>query len=280
MHAGQSIWPIAMSITSLPPDIRMNVAYLLLGGIWLGPVKPDMNLILDPVLKKIDNVNIPINLPEGTKHFKAKLLLGVFDLPAKAMALNFIQFNGRFGCAYCLDKGTYTNHRMLYLPGDSHTHRKNGDLIKWAVEAEQKGQPVFGVQGTSILSPYINILKAVPVDYMHAVLEGVTKSLFRQWFDSQNHGKPFYLGRKVKEIDRFLLRIRPPHDFRRTPRSVQASKYWKASEYSVRGYSFTPFQYFRIFSPLIMLSICLYSSPQCISCLVHLYHQFNLNLLN
>lgn len=220
-----------MSITSLPPHIRMNVAYLLLGGIWLGPVKPDMKVILEPILEKIDNLDISIKLPEGTKHLKAKLLLGVFDLPAKAMALNFIQFNGKHGCAYCLDEGTYSNHRRLYLPSDTHDPRKKRDLHKWAKKAERKKIPVFGVKGTSILSPYINIIKDVPVDYMHAVLEGVTKSLFNFWFESKYHGKRFYLGRQVDEIDSCLLRIKPPHEFRRTPRSVRTSKYWKASEY-------------------------------------------------
>lgn len=147
------------------------------------------------------------------------------------MALNFSQFNGRYGCAYCLDKGTYANHRMLYLPGDSHERRKRRDLRKWAEDAEKQGKPVFGVKGPSILSPYIDIFKAVPVDYMHAVLEGMTKSLFKYWFDSKYHGKPFYLGRQVKEIDKYLLRVKPPHEFRRTPRSVRSSKYWKASEF-------------------------------------------------
>ena len=49
---GQSLWPIELSITSLPPHIRMNVDYLLLGGIWLGPVKPDMRTILQQARSK------------------------------------------------------------------------------------------------------------------------------------------------------------------------------------------------------------------------------------
>ena len=43
---GQSIWPVQLCITSLPPDIRMNVKYLLLAAVWLGPVKPpDFSII-------------------------------------------------------------------------------------------------------------------------------------------------------------------------------------------------------------------------------------------
>lgn len=226
--AGQSLWPIILCITSLPPEIRMNAEFLLLGGIWFGPVKPDMETILTPILEAINKIDIPL---QGHENLKARLLVGVFDLPAKAMALNFTQFNGEYGCPYCLDKGTHMFHRRLYLPSDSHEARKLEDVKKWADEAKVLGKPVYGIKGPSILSTHINLLKSVPIDYMHAVLEGVTKSLLNCWFNSIYHKSKFYLGRRRKEIDRALLRIKPPHDFRRTPRSILTSKYWKAAEY-------------------------------------------------
>lgn len=231
LHIGQSIWPVLLSVTSLPPKIRMNVDYLLLAGIWLGPVKPDMKLILQPVIEKIDHFDVTIQTSDGRKNLKAKLLLGVFDLPAKAMALNVIQFNGKHGCSYCLDEGIHVSHRRLYLPSDTHRPRKMESMKEWATQAERLKKPVFGVKGHSVLTPYINLISSVPVDYMHAVLEGVTKSLINSWFDSKNHGKMFYLGRHVEDIDHILLRIKPPHEFRRTPRSIHTVKYWKASEY-------------------------------------------------
>ena len=33
-----SLWPIYLSVTSLPHHLRMNSDYLLLAGIWSGPV--------------------------------------------------------------------------------------------------------------------------------------------------------------------------------------------------------------------------------------------------
>ena len=217
-----------MGITNLPPKIRMNAEYLLLAGVWLGPVKPDMKIILQPILESITNINLPLH--EG-KSLKAMLLLAVFYLPAKAMALNCTQFNGEYGCTYCLDKGSYIAHRRLYLPNDSHSPRKFEETMKWADEAQKLKRPVFGVKGQSVLSEHINIIKSVPVDYMHAVLEGITKSLFNCWFNPNYHKSKFYLGRKIPDIDRALLRIKSPHEFRRTPRSIRTSKYWKAAEY-------------------------------------------------
>ena len=62
----------------------MNIDYLLLGGVWLGPVKPDMHAILKPIIDWINVLTMDIQTPQGSKKLKAKLLLGVFDIPAKA----------------------------------------------------------------------------------------------------------------------------------------------------------------------------------------------------
>ncbi len=97
-------------------------------------------------------------------------------------------------------------------------------MTKYAKRAEREGITVCGIKGLSILSPNISIPKS---DYM----QGVTKSLLRFWFDSTNHGTRFYLGTQVNDTNRVLLRIKPPHEFRRTPRPVTTSKYWKASEF-------------------------------------------------
>ena len=166
----------------------MNAEYLILAGVWLGPVKPNMKMILKPIIQRINEINIPLH--EG-RNLRAKLLLGVFDLPAKAMALNCTQFNGQYGCPHCLDKGTFMLHRRLYLPNDSHKPRKMKKMLKWSKKASKKGEPIYGVKGSSVLTPHIDLVKSVPVNYMHAVLEGVTKSLFNCWFDSKHYKEKF-----------------------------------------------------------------------------------------
>ena len=94
------------------------------------------------------------------------------------------------------------------------------------------GNPVFGVKGASVLTPYLNIVKDTPIDYMHGVLEGVTKTLLHKfWLNGKYKDYRFYLNKHIKSIDVFLLKIKPPHEFRRSPRSLEKSgKYWKASE--------------------------------------------------
>ncbi|KAL5503184.1 hypothetical protein EMCRGX_G010092 [Ephydatia muelleri] len=87
--SGQSIWPVVLSITNLPQASRMNVSNLILAGIWLGPVKPTMDIILKPILEKLELYNKKGILITGSgweKVIKPKLLMCVFDLVARPIA--------------------------------------------------------------------------------------------------------------------------------------------------------------------------------------------------
>lgn len=231
----QSVWPILLSVTSLPPGVRMNAENIILAGIWQGPIKPPMNLILSPVLDKIQDIKshgIPVHTPGGHT-VRACLLAAVFDLPAKAMATNINQYNGYYSCTYCLDEGAHESRRHLFYPGEEHEPRTESHLQECTRDAEASGSAVYGVKGKSVLSDHINLTKSVAIDYMHAVLEGVTESLLSTSLDSKFHAHRFYLGAPstTKEIDKRLTRIKPPEEFRRSPRSITSYKYWKASEF-------------------------------------------------
>ena len=121
---------------------------------------------------------------------------------------------------------------MVYLPSEPHRPRTHPEVQRWADEAESTGECLYGIKGTSLLAEYSDIVKGIPIDYMHAVLEGVTKNLMVLWFESKYSRRSFSLARKLKLIDRKLLLVKPPHEFRRSPRSIADSvKYWKASEF-------------------------------------------------
>ena len=81
-----------------------------------------------------------------------------------------------------------------------------------------------------ILSAHLDITNAVPVDYMHAVLEGAAKSLISISLDTKHSTHRFYLGAS-STTEKRLRRIKPPEEFRRTPRSITTFKQWKASEF-------------------------------------------------
>ena len=67
---------------------------------------------------------------------------------------------------------------------------------------------------------------------MHAVLEGVTKRMLNFCLNGKYRLHRFYLSTVIKDIGKMLLRIRPPHEFRRTPRPIETTlSRWKASEF-------------------------------------------------
>ncbi len=231
-----SIWPVYLAITSLPPHIRMNCDYLLLAGIWSGPIKPNMTTLLSPVIqscRQLESKGISIQTPDGTrKQVRAKVLLGSFDLPAKAAVANSKQYNGEYGCNYCTDKGTLVaRNTRVYPPDAPHKTRTSQKMMEWAKTAERENRSVRGVKGESILSQVLQLPECIPIDYMHAILEGVFKRLMKCWFDSSNHGKPYYIGTRKEAVDKMVYRVKPPAEFRRTPRSVDDMSFWKASEY-------------------------------------------------
>ena len=234
VHVGQTLWPVLMFTTSLPPEVRMNVENMLVGALWLGPCKPSMEVLLPPVLSKIDllfNNGLEFNTQHGKKVLKAKIVAAVFDFPAKAMALNVVQFNGYYGCPYCKDRGIHKCNRHLYLPQEPHIAREPSDIVVWARKAEEILKPVFGVKGFSMLMKYVSI-HHIPIDYMHAILLGITKQFLECWINSDYSDRRFYLGNNADDIDACLLRIKPPHEFRSTPRPIKKMLfYWKSSEF-------------------------------------------------
>ena len=145
-----------------------------------------MNVILTPVLDKIRDLSIsgmPVLTPSGLKTVRACLLMTVFDLPARAIATNIIQFNGYYSCTYCLD-AEHTSHRHVFLPEADHEPRTTSSIEQCAREAIESGNPGNGAKSNSVLSPYISIINTLPVDYMHALLECVSRRLLSTCFDS------------------------------------------------------------------------------------------------
>jgi hypothetical protein len=192
-----------------------------------------MQLLLASVvknLKTLSSLGLSLSTPEGTKTIRGKLLLGIFDMPAKAAVLNMKQFNGAYGCPTCLHEGTHQRGAQIYLP-QTCRERTNDKVHECAQKAERSGNAVHGIKGHSILSGVFDVTNCVPVDYMHAVLEGVTRWFLHSWFDSKHHAQPFYLGRYLQAIDKDLMQQHPPHEISRSPRSIAKHiNYWKASE--------------------------------------------------
>ena len=227
-----SIYPIFLALAGLPPSIRMNRDNIATIAIWVGG-KPPMNVLLKPLtktLKRLSSHGIRVKSPAGiVKTVRLHSLFGVFDLIARAPAMNMKQHNGYNGCPTCLHPGETKRHTRVYLPGTDYPLRTHNSIVQAGIQAKRDGEAVEGIKGKSPLASVIDLVNGIPIDYMHCVLEGVTKKLLETWMKSSKCAG--YIGRYVKQIDKNLLKQRPPHDFSRAPRSIEKHrKYWKASE--------------------------------------------------
>ena len=53
----------------------------------------------------ITNLGVPIEFDGKCIVVRSVLLSGIFDLPAKCIIQEMVQFNGRYGCSFCEDEG-------------------------------------------------------------------------------------------------------------------------------------------------------------------------------
>ena len=227
------MWPVYLEIANVPPCIRFREDNMVICGVWVGNSKPEMSVLLSPILNDIERLNVVGFRSEGMNNtFRIKLLFGVFDFVAKAKVLSMIQFNGKYGCPTCLHPGEHKDNRHIYLPDSSYSLRTKESIDKARIEGENLGAIVEGIKGKSVLHGYLHLVNGIPPDYMHCILEGVTKSLLMYWTNSKYSTKPFSIRRHLKAVDDALLQQTPPTEISRSPRSlIKHLAYWKASEF-------------------------------------------------
>lgn len=237
------VWPIRLLINELPPIIsRQNV---ILGGLWFGKGKPNMTSFMQAFVQHIIEVN-----EEGvqwtnsqTSENTRSLVLPIYcscDAIARCAVQCIHQFNGAFGCSWCLQPGQRVQkgrgHVNVYplVDEEPRTHEGLLHCARMVVQNDTSTH-VMGVKSASPLFLLHNLgldmVRGFPVDYMHSVLLGVVRQFIALWSDSKHHESDWYLSpRKVAIIDKALLSIKPTSDIKRFPRNLKLASKWKASE--------------------------------------------------
>ncbi|KAL5239188.1 hypothetical protein ACI65C_006598 [Semiaphis heraclei] len=123
-----SVWPIQVMINELSyNDRRENI---LLVGLWYSTTKPDMNTFLDPFTKELcdlQNNGIDFIQPSSKllTNIKVHSIISSVDSVARPMIQNIKQFNGKFGCPFCLNEGAIRNvgrdQSRMYIGGLGHS---------------------------------------------------------------------------------------------------------------------------------------------------------------
>lgn len=99
-----SIWPIQAIINELAIDVRLNE--VIVCGMWFN----NMNIFLDPFVDKIANMShevIACNIDNHLQNIFIYALCCCVDSGAHPCMQGIIQYDGYFGCSWCLHPGVY-----------------------------------------------------------------------------------------------------------------------------------------------------------------------------
>eukprot|EP00734_Pompholyxophrys_sp_LG126_P000128 Pompholyxophrys_sp_v1_NODE_13_length_4899_cov_11.419162.p1 type:complete len:182 gc:universal NODE_13_length_4899_cov_11.419162:2949-3494(+) len=129
----QQLWPLLMVVYDLPPEERCKFKNMSILGLYFGTEKPDINEYLKPVIECIRKSQSGQMIINGEAR---RLSVSTFaaDLPAKAIFLNSLQYNGAFGCHNCLQEGLYEDHRRVW-PFEEVMPRTHQNMLQHAQEA-------------------------------------------------------------------------------------------------------------------------------------------------
>lgn len=103
-----NFWPVFVSVCELPPSIRESKRNKIIFGVWSGQNKPNTNVLFDGLVRRIAKLSTE-GLECSLEKDKLYLTIGAYgflgDTPAKALVMNIMNFNGEYGCPYCLNPG-------------------------------------------------------------------------------------------------------------------------------------------------------------------------------
>jgi Transposase family tnp2 len=232
-----SMWPIQCLINELPIHLRKK--YVLLTALWFGVSKPVMSCFLKPFINECNELGVNgftwlTGVKDTCTVFVHTLVCSV-DSVARCMLQGIKQFNGEYGCSWCLHPGQVVekgNGTVRVYDAQMYDKRTCFNLVTHAKQALDIGSCCGVLHASSLLLlKQFDIVRGFAVDYMHCILLGVTRSLAGFWFDSEHHDEPYYLGPKTNAVDERLMAMRPPACVSRAPRSIKLRSHWKASEW-------------------------------------------------
>ncbi|CAN7937837.1 unnamed protein product [Ixodes hexagonus] len=157
------------------------------------------------------------------RQLRIKLSALIFDAPAKSYVLGIKGHNGYFSCTKCETEGDFLNGRMCFPELDAKL-RTNESFRSHTQEKHH-------VQGTELEKLPIDLVRQVPLDYMHLICLGVVCKLLRSWLKGDSKCR---IGTAMRdavslanlEIERYIC-----SDFGRKPRSLLDLDRWKAVEF-------------------------------------------------
>lgn len=227
-YCSNSYWPVQMIMLDLPLHIRQKFHNRVLYYFCKG--KPDHSYWqeLFHSLKHDLSGEFDIFFKGESYCFNLNLYSCIFDLPGLASVCNIVQFNGKYGCPYCLHPGFQTtvgcgSSRKFPVSSQQFKLRTEKHYRKSVIAANnyklvnRTSQPFFGIKGPCVLFDFIEYPTGILCDPMHGIFEGVAKYYLKYSCSKSliKHGLKFNSKSKLSFINKFISNIAVPHNFPR-----------------------------------------------------------------
>ena len=172
-----------------PEDRKRNpVVY----GVWFGKDKPNMSAYLQAFSESMEELSksgIQCRINGEEKNIKPYAICCCVDSIARPPMQGSTQFNGRFGCNWCLQEGKQVNNSWKYpLMPDKLKMRNATDSLTHIEVAVATGKRTFGFKLASplLFLPKFDIVFGFVPDYMHFMLLGVVRQFTMYFFEPNN----------------------------------------------------------------------------------------------
>lgn len=236
--AKQSITPVTYMVNELPYAIRRKNTCLAI--LWFGKLKPNMNTVLTPFVDELNNLSRSgfTWRDSGNNQITSRVTVTTFtcDSIQRCTVQNVKQFNGQYGCTWCLAAGEMVkvseNGFSRIYPFEEMAELRNADDHRRSAEiALRRQKPHKGVKGPSVLMLLTNfcMINSFVVDSMHCVFLGVVRFMTCLWLDTP--GENYHISGSLRILNERLLSIKPPSEISRLPSNLNHRKTWKASEW-------------------------------------------------
>lgn len=249
-----SLWPVQLYANFLHPKIRYLPENIIISTLYYGSKKIDMNTLLYPLAAEFTHLSEKLIIFRNENNlysFRPTVILGVFDLPARADIQCMKAPTGKYACPFCLHPGEpikncakKTTIRYIQKPAQElRTHSDTVQLVSLINENKThenggKKDSIYGVKANSamLLFDDIDVIRSVPVDAMHGVYLGIMRDMVEIWLGKKKIPNPPYKEYKIKSVESRLnlsnriKNLKPTINFHRKPRSILEISNLKASE--------------------------------------------------
>jgi hypothetical protein len=147
-----TVWAIMAMVCNLPPILRTTF-YNIIKLIYINGTKFNFNSIFENYLNDFKNL-----LKNGIIIESLNLTIKIFihglisDSPARSKVCNTKQFNGEYGCLFCLHPGQNLKRTRVYpYSKNIYRLRDNGTYNLALENLNSKGESYCGIKGTIVL---------------------------------------------------------------------------------------------------------------------------------